>query len=292
MNRRKNQWAAAAALALSLLPGLAAANAMPVRNTAYVEINDNDLANVGCFRKGNGEPLFQVAMVFAANINADATGAATIHLNEQVGRLLDDDIHKVRALQAQGIQVVATLLNNHQNAGWACFADDKSAGAFAAAVRQFVDKYGLDGVDIDDEYDACKAHYPDSPVRVATALRDALGGKILSKAMWHDVPHFAPAYRGRRLGDLLSFGLEMSYDAPGNCMNRVQAYLDQGVDKRKLGVGASTVYTSARDAAELNRCVAANDLGGGMMIFNLQAGSLPYLQAIWPDATARPGCLR
>ena len=271
---------------------LSASVCKPVQNTAYVEVNDHDIGNVGCFRKGNGDPVFQVAMIFAANINADAAGNAVVYLNERVSDLLDHHIDKVRALQAQGIKVVATLLNNHQNAGWSCFADDTSAGTFASAVKRFLDQYGLDGVDIDDEYDACTHHYPDSLARVSTALRSALGGKILSKALWHDASHFAPVYRGRKLGDQLSYGLEMSYDAPGSCMDRVRDYLALGVDPSKLGVGASTALTSASDAAALNRCVAANHLGGGMMIFNLNASSQGYVKALWPDATASPDCLR
>ncbi|WP_165917608.1 glycosyl hydrolase family 18 protein [Roseateles saccharophilus] len=270
---------------------LASSVCKPVQNTAYVEINDSDLANVGCFRKGNGDPVFQVAMIFAANIDADAAGNAVVHLNEQVGHLLNDDIQKVRALQAQGVKVVITLLNNHQDAGWSCFADDASADAFADTVKRFLDHYGLDGVDIDDEYDACVHHYPDSLVRVGTALRSALGSKIISKALWNDAAHFAPVHLGQKLGDQLSYGLEMTYDAPGSCMDRVQAYLAQGIERGKLGVGASTVYTSASNAATLNSCIADNKLGGGMMVFNVQNKSQDFVQAVWPGITVAPNCL-
>lgn len=264
----------------------------PAQNKVYVEVNNSDLANVGCFRKGNGDPVFDVAMIFAANINADAEGNATVHLNEQVSDLLDRNLDKVKALQAQGTKVVVTLLNNHQNAGWSCFADAAAADRFAGVVQQFLGKYGLDGVDIDDEYDACTTHYPDSLVKVTTALRSRLGSRIISKALWSDIPHFSPRYLGQQLGDQLSYGLEMSYDTPGNCMSRIQAYLDVGVDRGKLGVGASTALTSTGDAAALDRCIAANQLAGGMMVFNLQGSSLAYLKSIWPDTTAATSCLR
>ena len=50
---------------------------------AYVEVNDHDIADVGCFME-HGKPLFDMAIIFAANINANPIDdSASLHLNRQ-----------------------------------------------------------------------------------------------------------------------------------------------------------------------------------------------------------------
>ena len=57
------------------------------RHTA--DDNSCDLANVGRYTLDDGSPVFDVAIIFAANINYDGTNAY-LHLNEQVQATLDD----------------------------------------------------------------------------------------------------------------------------------------------------------------------------------------------------------
>lgn len=261
-----------------------------VENTAYVEVNSNDVGNVGCFKKSNGDPLFQVATIFAANIGY-VNGKAALTLNTQTSNLLNNNIQTVRNLQKRGIKVVLSILNDHQNAGWSCFADATTAGAFAKEVAAKVSQYGLDGIAIDDEYDGCAQHYNDSLVKVTSALRTELKDKIISKALFADLANFDPVYNNQKLGDLLTNGHEMTYSA-SNCTSRVSGYISKGVSKAKLGVGASTVYTSKSAAQQLNNCVVNNQLGGGMMIFNVAKDSAGFLQAIWPTTTVEPNCLK
>jgi hypothetical protein len=48
--------------------------------------------------------------------------------------------------------VSLSILGNHQGAGIADFASPEAAAGFAAQVADVVERYGLDGVDLDDEY--------------------------------------------------------------------------------------------------------------------------------------------
>lgn len=259
-------------------------------NTAYVEVNSNDLGNVGCFNKENGDPLFQIATIFAANIGY-VNGKAALTTNPQTTDLLENKIETVRNLQKRGIKVVLSILNDHQNAGWSCFADATTAAAFAKEVAAAVARYKLDGIDIDDEYDACGQHYNDSLVKVVSALRAELGDKIISKALFADLSHFDPVYNNKKLGDLLTYGQEMTYQA-SSCMSRVNPYIAKGVPKAKLGVSASTVLTTPSTAKALNNCVISNQLGGGFMVFNLNKNSGSYLQTIWPSVKVVQSCLK
>ncbi len=268
------------------------ASVEPNLNVAYVEANSNDIANVGCFSRSDGTPLFDVGVIFAANINYDGS-AATVHLNPQVSDLLDNNLDKVRGLQDRGIKVVLSVLNNWQNAGWSCFADEASATAFAEELAGVVEHYGLDGVDIDDEYDSCTNKYDDSLVKVTYALREQMPDKIISKALFADSRHFQARWQGITLADQLDYGWEMSYFSGGTCLSRTQFYLDNGgMERAQVGVGASTSQTSAATARQLAECVVDNDHGGGMMVFNLQASSADYLKAIWGDVVTTPDCLQ
>ncbi|MBP1300859.1 MULTISPECIES: endo-beta-N-acetylglucosaminidase H [unclassified Curtobacterium] len=119
---------------------------------AYVEVNNDQLANVGRYRLANGANAFDVAIIFAANINRDADGNAVLYANENVQRTLDDAATQIRPLQAKGIKVSLSILGNHQGTGIANFPTQAAAEDFAAQVSATVAEYGLDGVDLDDEY--------------------------------------------------------------------------------------------------------------------------------------------
>ncbi|WP_157368734.1 glycosyl hydrolase family 18 protein [Algicola sagamiensis] len=255
---------------------------------AYVEVNDHPVRDAGCFVEDDGEPLFDIAVIFAANINYDGQ-KAVLHLNRQVTDLLENNLHQVRELQAKGIKVVLDVLGNHQNAGWSCFADDAKARAFAHVLKTAVEQYGLDGIDIDDEYSKCDREYDDSLIKVTSALREIMPNKIISKALFHDQRHFDAQWQGKKLHEQLSYGWEMSYWAAG--CGRVNGYLNAGMSKKKLGIGVSTTITSTSTANDISACLKSQKLGGGMMVFNVSRHSEAFLQAIWPNVTADQSCL-
>lgn len=151
-------WSAPAVAVATALPAFAAsggtgpAPASSALTAVYVEVNHEDLATVGTFvLEGSRRPVFDLAMIFAANINFDGT-AAYLHLNDRVTATLDDADTQIRPLQAKGTKVLLSVLGNNQGAGFANFPTEQDADRFAAKVAKVVHEYHLDGVDLDDEY--------------------------------------------------------------------------------------------------------------------------------------------
>ncbi|MEL4425016.1 glycosyl hydrolase family 18 protein [Shewanella indica] len=261
------------------------------KKVAYVEVNSNDFSNVACYQENN-QPLFDVAVIFAANINFDnRSGKASLYLNEHVSNLLNHQLDKIRAVQAQGTKVVLDVLGNHQNAGWSCFANEQDASDFAQVLKETVDQYGLDGIDIDDEYSKCNSTYNYSLLMVTKFLKEKMPNKLITKALFKDVHDFSSQWQGHKLGDKLDYGWEMSYWG-NSCTSRLNFYVNAGVSKSKLGVGASTVSTSSATARTLAKCAMDNGFTGGMMIFNVTKDSTGYLQSIWKGVSAKPNCLK
>ncbi|MDH6628599.1 hypothetical protein M2271_006432 [Streptomyces sp. LBL] len=189
-----------AALALSAIMALAlgatattgaAAAPAPAKqgptSVAYVEVNNNSMLNVGKYTLANGGGnVFDVAVIFAANINYNTgTKAATLYFNENVQRVLDNAATQIRPLQQKGIKVVLSVLGNHQGAGFANFPSQQAASTFAKQLSDTVAKYGLDGIDFDDEYADYGNNGTGQPnassfVYLVSALRANMPDKIIS----------------------------------------------------------------------------------------------------------------
>ncbi|GFH38413.1 endo-beta-N-acetylglucosaminidase H [Streptomyces pacificus] len=186
-----------AALALSAVTALtlgttgAAAETAPATqgptSVVYVEVNSNSLLNVGKYTLADGGGnAFDVAVIFAANINYDtSTKSAYLHFNENVQRVLDNAATEIRPLQQQGIKVVLSVLGNHQGAGFANFTSQQAASAFAKEMSDAVAQYGLDGIDFDDEYAEYGRNGTAQPndssfVHLVKALRANMPDKIIS----------------------------------------------------------------------------------------------------------------
>ncbi len=258
---------------------------------AYVGVNENDFGNVGCYQE-ESQPLFDVVFIFAANINYDdATQKATLFLNPQVSNLLNNELYKVKNVQAQGTKVVLSVLGNHQNAGWGCFSQEADARDFANQLKGAVDKYGLDGIDIDDEYSQCTPN--DTSIHSVTKImRDIMPNKLITKPLFKDLRDFQTPSQAGYLKQTLNYGWEMSYFSGDTCTGRLKPYIDAGVSKSKLGVGAWYAETPALRARSLAQCAIDNKLEGGMMIFDVKKDSLDYLQTIWKGVSAKPNCLK
>lgn len=201
-----------------------AAKSGPI-TVAYVEVNNHRLANVADYTlASNGAQVFDIGIIFAANINYDGT-RAYLYNNEQVQATLDDAVHQIRPLQARGIKVLLSVLGNHQGAGFANFPDRASAAAFAEQLADVVHRYGLDGIDFDDEYAEYGNNGTGQPndfsfVYLVSALRELLPNKIIS--LYYIGPSStALSYGGVNVGDLIDYAWNPYYgswlvpDVPG-----------------------------------------------------------------------------
>ncbi|MFC0624755.1 endo-beta-N-acetylglucosaminidase H [Kribbella deserti] len=167
----------------SAAPG-ACAKSGPL-SVVYIEVNSNSMLNAGKYvLAGSGAQVFDIAMIFAANINYDGT-KAYLHFNENVQNVLDNVATQVRPLQRKGIKVVLSVLGNHQGAGFANFPSQQAAAAFAQELADAVNRYGLDGIDFDDEWAKYGENGTGQPNEssffyLVTALRELLPNKLIT----------------------------------------------------------------------------------------------------------------
>ncbi|MFD9741601.1 endo-beta-N-acetylglucosaminidase H [Umezawaea sp. NPDC059074] len=191
MSRVRRIGALVAAVALmtsgtTVTAATAFAKSGPV-SVAYVEVNNNSMSNVGKYALANGSGnVFDIGVIFAANINYNATTkSAYLYFNPNVQRVLDNAATEIRPLQAKGIKVTLSVLGNHEGAGFANFPTKQSAEAFAKQLSDTVTRYGLDGIDFDDEYSEYGKNGTGQPnassfVYLVTALRSLMPSKLIT----------------------------------------------------------------------------------------------------------------
>lgn len=121
-----------------------------IKNLVYVEVNNESPLNAGEYMV-DGVPFFDIVSIFAANINLDSDGRPYIFCNDQVSFVLANADKIIRPLQQKGIKVHLSILGNHDDAGMRSL-NEKGAKAFAKELKAYIDIYGLDGFDFDDEY--------------------------------------------------------------------------------------------------------------------------------------------
>ncbi|WP_455810581.1 glycosyl hydrolase family 18 protein [Pseudomonas graminis] len=153
----------------------------------YVEASENvPLSNVGRYSldygsNDYGSNVFDIAIIFAANINGSAK-QPELYINSNVQWTLDNAATQIRPLQAKGIKVLLSIVGNHQEAGISNMPYPESANWFAVEVANLVKQYNLDGVDLDDEY----SDYTSTPPNIESIrwlifyLRLLLPDKIIS----------------------------------------------------------------------------------------------------------------
>jgi hypothetical protein len=187
--------------------------------TAYVEVNNDSITNVGKYvLASNGANVFDIGIIFAANINYNGT-SAYLYFNPQVQAVLDNAATQIAPLQAQGIKVLLSVLGNHQGAGFANFPDQQTATAFATQLSNAVSTYGLDGIDFDDEYADYGTNGTAQPNAwsfpyLVQALRNDLPNKIIS--LYFIGPSSTTlSYNGIVVGDLLNYSWNPYYGSWG-----------------------------------------------------------------------------
>ncbi|SDS17314.1 endo-beta-N-acetylglucosaminidase H [Microlunatus soli] len=194
-------------------------------SVAYVEVNNHHLRQVADYALATtGAPVFDLGIIFAANINYDGE-RAYLFCNPQVQATLDNATTEIKPLQDKGIKVLLSVLGNHQGAGFANFPDRASAAAFADQLAAIVEQYGLDGIDFDDEYAEYGVGGTGQPndfsfVYLVSALRERLPDKIIT--LYYIGPSSTRlSFDGVNVGDLIDYSWNPYYgswlvpDVPG-----------------------------------------------------------------------------
>lgn len=118
----------------------------------FFEVNDTNPLNALAFELEDGRLLWDVVVLFAANINHNVDeDRPYVQCNPNVQFLLDNNETYLQPLRKRGIKVLLGFLGNHDQAGLAQLSD-QGARDFAAEVARYCEAYNLDGVNYDDEY--------------------------------------------------------------------------------------------------------------------------------------------
>lgn len=161
----------------------------------FFEVNDVNPLNALTFELEDGRLLWDVVVLFAANINHNVDeDRPYIQCNPNVQFLLDNNEKYLQPLRKRGIKVLLGLLGNHDQAGLAQLSE-KGAKDFAAEVAYYCEAYNLDGVNYDDEY----SDYPDlshpaytnpgtaAAARLCYETKKAMPDKLVTVFIWGDM---------------------------------------------------------------------------------------------------------
>ena len=248
-------------LAAGLIAFLASFGAC-ARNVVFLNNpSPQDVKDIGHYRvKSTGQPFFSDLVLFAANINGSTPNTPVLYYNTEMSAILKDNIDAVRQLQNGGIKVQISYLGNHQNAGWSCNMTSKTATRLGNAMVTDVVKYGLDGINVDDEYSSCSGS-ASSFYSVLKAIRSNpyFSGKTLSKALWSDSQYFRSP---NNAANQLTEGYEMTY---GGSVSYLTPYVGYGMSKSSLFLGISPEFSSASQAHTITQSVASGGYQGVMI---------------------------
>jgi hypothetical protein len=267
------------------------------KGVCYVEVNNNNFINTGCYTliKG-GQQLFDIAIIFAANINYDAVNKkAVLFNNGNVTTLLANKNSLIKPLQDKGIKVLLSLLGNHQGAGICNFTSRAAANAFAKIISDTVAFYGLDGVDFDDEYSDYGVNGTGQPndssfVLLLSELRSIMPGKLITFYF------FGPAvsrlsYNTQKAGDFINYSWNAIYGT-------YAAPVVPGLSKSQLSAAAVKINTTSVATAKQLARRTKTDGYGFFLYYDLHGNNESgYLSAISrylynDDTKLTAGCLQ
>lgn len=237
-------------------------------SVCYVEVNSNSLLNTGKYTlTTGGQQLFDIAIIFAGNINYNTTTQqAYLSNNSQVTNVLTNKATQIVPLQNKGMKVLLSILGNHQGAGISNFTSRAAAHAFAQQLSDAVTTYGLDGIDFDDEYADYGTNNTPQPndssfVMLVDELRKLMPTKIIS------FYYIGPAtsnlsYGGKTVGGLVNYSWNAyygTYSVPNV----------PGLPKSNLGPAAVDITATSQSTANSLATQTKNNGYGVYLWYNL-----------------------
>lgn len=225
----------------------------------------------------NGKPFFNVVILFAANINGSIE-SPSLYYNSQFQQLLNTNqgIAAIRALQNKGILVLMTYMGNHYPAGWSCLNNVPVERKLASQMVNDINKYDLDGIDIDDEWSTCSTQNESSTYNIVQAIKTnpSFGSKVITKALG-DLGTIKYNY-----AKYLDGGWDMEYGSgmeSSTVAGLLGTFQQAGIPKLGLAMGVDPdqgyQYTDQDSVTQM--AIGAIAYGfGGIMVFDVN-GAFP-----------------
>lgn len=237
---------------------------LPGKQTVHVPLTD-----VLNYTRPDGTPQISVVNLTGANFTKSTTFQPPyLDINPELQKVLSDG--SVQQLQQAGIKVVLTIMGGGGTFGWSSIPANQVQTFVDYLNATFLDQksgYGLDGIDVDDEY----AQSGDTLVDTIKAMRMTFDAdKIVSKALWNDL-NVIP-----QIKNYLTYGGIMNYGDSASYLESVYtSYINQGMANHQLmiGVNAGPVaqaqgnFTSVKTTEELATWQPSGGEKLGMMIW-------------------------
>jgi hypothetical protein len=232
----------------------------PVKTLMYVEVNDNNPLNAGSYILDDGAYLFDYVVIFASNIRSRNCALETephgctrngphLHHNQNNRHVLTNASKYIKPLQDKGIKVLLGILPDHDGISLGTMNDAERA-AFVLSVQQDVELYGLDGIDLDDEW-ASKENWDTSSV-ANNPTAESIWVYPVSQWWW---PAQMTIYRNPEMG------IE-----PGNGQRTANSEADQNRMWRELGVGTYKTISALRDALGSEKVITLYEYNTGRYV--------------------------
>lgn len=152
----------------------------------YVETNSANPLNALDYYMVSGTDscrVFDIVNIFAANLHVDLNGDPCVYFNPELAAVMNNLSTYIQPLQAAGIKVVLTLLPDWKDMGL-CSMTATQAQMLAEIIAYILDYYGLDGIDLDDEYEGNNnvpiANSYGNLIKALRPLLDDLGNKLIT----------------------------------------------------------------------------------------------------------------
>jgi hypothetical protein len=247
------------------------------RMTVYIgPKSPRQFRDVARYRLADGCPAVSVAILFAGNyagterpyLRANNNDPPTTKpFNDNIQQVLDDG--SVNYLQCRGIKVLLSITNGHQPVGWSQFTSRREALDFARYLKtSVVARYGLDGIDIDDEYSTGVPNRT-SLIMVTTLMRRLMPNKIITKALFEDKSYFRATWYRHTLAENLDYAWEESYG--GSPRPRIAPYA-RWLSKKQLSLGFWSGQPSRTPARDVQWLRAKGYAGVMLYGFEEQTG--------------------
>jgi hypothetical protein len=235
---------------------------------------DQQVKEAGCYIDADGIPTIDFVCLFAANYCSDELPYLRANNNEPVtdkpfNPMLQATLENgsVQYLQERGIVVLLTIINGHSVVGWSGFKLQQDAQNFTNYLKsEVVDKYNLDGIDIDDKHSAGTANNT-SLIMVSTLMSRRMPTKLITKALCSDIDYFESSWNGINLAQNLDFGWEMTYGAAPQ--SALPPYVKNGMLKSTVSKGFRLNSPSSNKNGDAD-WITQNGYGG-IMVFGFES---------------------